>query len=149
VLGQFVAARAWGVNYLLGVGPTSDGVFPQTVYDNMKVIGDWIKQNRRSVEHVQQLPLNETASVPATAKGNYRYLFAIPEFKDGGKYDQDRLPAKDQSLIFRTVAPPKMVSLVASGQKLNYTYANGEVSISLPASVRTSLVDVVQIELEQ
>lgn len=148
-LGQFVSARAWGVNYLLGVGPTADGVFPQQVYDNMKVVGEWMKQNGRSVQHVQQLPVNETASVPATANKNYRYLFAIPEFKDGGKYEQDRLPAKDETLHLKTPEKPKAVTLLASGQKLIYAYTNGDASISLPANFRTNLVDVVQVELEK
>lgn len=147
VLGQFVAARAWGVNYLLGVGPTSDGIFPQQVYDNMKVVGGWMKANGRSVQHVQQLPANETASVPATAKANYRFLFVIPEFKDGGKYDADRLPARDEILTLKTSAKPKSISLMGSGKKLNFTYNDNQISIQLPASLRTNLVDVVQIEL--
>lgn len=147
VLGQFVSARAWGVNYLLGVGPTSDGIFPQAVYDNMKIVGAWMKKNERSVKHVQQLPVNETASVPATSKDNYRFLFAIPEFKEGGKYEADRLPAKDVTLVLKTATKPKSVLLLDSGKKLNFRYNDNEVSIDLPAGLRTQLVDVVQVEL--
>jgi alpha-L-fucosidase len=137
------------VNYLLGVGPTADGAFPQAVYDNMKVVGEWMKKNARSVQHVQPLPANETASVPATSKNNYRYLFAIPEFKNGSKYDEDRLPAKDETISLKTPLQAKSVSMVSSGQKLNFIYTEGQVVINLPAGVRTNLVDVIEVELKK
>jgi alpha-L-fucosidase len=149
VLGEFVAARAWGVNYLLGVGPTADGVFPQAVYDNMKVVGDWMKKNGRSVQQVQQLPADEKASVPATAKNNFRYLFAIPAFKNGSKYDEDRLPATDTSISLKTSLQPTSVTLVGSRQKLHYNYIDGQVVIEVPAGVRTNLVDVIEVELKK
>ncbi|OQP62863.1 glycoside hydrolase [Niastella vici] len=147
VLGEFVSARAWGVNYLLGVGPTADGVFPQSVYDNMKVVAGWMKKNSRSVQQVQQLPAGETASVPATANKNYRYLFAIPAFKEGGKYDADRLPAKDTTISLQTTLQPTAVSLLGSKQKINYKYTNGQLIIDLPAGIRTDLVDVIEVKL--
>ena len=149
VLGQFVSARAWGVNYLLGVGPTADGIFPDAVYANMKVLQGWMKINGASVQHVQELSVDEMASVPSTAKGNYRYLFAIPEFKENGKYDEDRLPAKDITITLKTPHRPKTVTISGSGKKLNFNYADGQISIELPASMRSNLVDVVQVELKQ
>lgn len=146
-LGEFVAARAWGVNYLLGVGPTADGIFPEAVYKNMKVVQDWMNANSKSVKQVQQLPPGEEASVPATAKGNSRFLFAIPRFKNNSKYDEDRLPAEDITLTIKTTGRPKSVSLLASGKTLSFTYENNTVSVQLPAAVRTPLVDVVTVEL--
>jgi alpha-L-fucosidase len=147
VLGEFVSAKAWGVNYLLGVGPTADGVFPDAVYKNMKVVQEWMKQNSKSVKGVQQLPTNEDASVPATSNGNTRYLFAIPKFKNNGKYEEDRLPAENVTLTLKTSAKPKSVTLLASGNKLSYKYEANVVSIELPANVRTNLVDVIKVEL--
>jgi alpha-L-fucosidase len=149
VLGQFVSARAWGVNYLLGVGPTADGILPQQVYASMKVVGDWMKQNGASVQHVQELPQDEMASVPATSKNLYRYLFAIPQFKANGKYEEDRLPAKDITIILKTSSQPKTVSLLASKKKLDFKYGDGELKIELPESLRTNLVDVIQVELRK
>jgi len=147
ILGEFVAARAWGVNYLLGVGPTSDGIFPEAVYKNMKIVQDWMKINGISVQHVQKLPKDETASVPATSKDNFRYLFAIPEFKEGGKYEADRLPAKDVTLTLKVNRKPKSIRLLGSQRKLKTNYADGLLTIDLPADIRTNLVDVIQVTL--
>ena len=145
VLGQLVACRAWGVNYLLGVGPTSAGIFPDAVYTNMKVVQDWMKANGRSITNIRQLPAGESASVPATAGGNTRYLFAIPSFKPNGSYPEDRLPSKDITLTLKTTHKPKTVRLLASQQPLVFRYAADELSVDLPAVLQTNLVDVVQV----
>jgi alpha-L-fucosidase len=147
VLGELVAAKAWGVNYLLGVGPTSDGVFPDAVYTNMKVVQNWMTINGKAIKHVNQLPADEEASVPATANENFRYLFAIPKFRNNSKYDEDRLPAEDLTLTLKTALKPKSVKMVGSNNPLDFTYSHNKVSVSLPAANRTSLVDVVQVEL--
>lgn len=149
VLGELVSARAMGVNLLLGVGPTSDGIFPEAVYQNMKVVEVWMKANYRSVKNVKQLPENEISSVPATARENIRYLFAIPQFRNGGKYEADRVLAEDITLTLKTSLKPKAVSLLGSGQKLAFRYSGDIASIELPASLRTNLVDVVKVELGQ
>jgi alpha-L-fucosidase len=148
VLGQFVKCRSLGVNYLLGVGPTKDGEFVQDIYDNMKIVGQWMKQNRESVDGTKPLPATETASVPATAAGSTRYLFATPGFKDGGSYEQDLLPATDETLTIKGVPSPTKVQLLSGGKKLDYTYADQTITIELPASQRTKLVDVVRVDFK-
>jgi alpha-L-fucosidase len=147
VLGEFVSVKAWGVNYLLGVGPTADGEFPEAVYKNMKVVENWMRANSKSVKNVKQLPANEEASVPATANENFRYLFAIPKFKDNGKYEEDRLPAEDITLTLKTSSKPKSVMLLGTGKKLSFDFQDNKVAIDLPANLRSNLVDVVKVEL--
>lgn len=144
-LGEFVSARAWGVNYLLGVGPTADGVFPKAVYENMKVVQEWMIRNGEAVKDVDKLPANEQASVPATLQGNKRYLFAIPKFKNNGKYEEDRIPSKDVILTMNINRSPKSVIILATGQKLDFKYRNQVVSVKFPASLRSNLVDVVKL----
>lgn len=147
VLGELVAARAWGVNYLLGVGPTKEGYLPQPAYDNMEVVRDWMKLNGKSIKGTKRLPLNESASVPATALGNTRYLFAISEFKNNGKFDKDMLPLKDLTVELTASQNPKSVKLLATGQKLEYKRKDKTIQIMLPVSLRSKLVDVVAVEL--
>jgi alpha-L-fucosidase len=147
MLGQFVTMRSWGVNYLPSVGPKADGSMPDAVYQNMKVFAGWMKTNGRSVKGVKQLPATEWASVPATAANNVRYLFAIPEFRDGGMYEKDRMPAKDTALVLKGVGHPRAVKLLGSGKPLKYIYAANQLTVHLPASLCTGLVDVVQVDL--
>jgi len=147
MLGQFVTMRSWGVNYLPSIGPKADGSMPAADYQNMKVFENWMKLNSRSVKNTDELPTGESASVPATASGNFRYLFAIPEFKNGGMYDEDQLPAKDTTIVLKTAAKPKSVKLLATQKPLVFKRTDKEISIQIPASLRTNLVDVIQVEL--
>ncbi|MDP4282052.1 MAG: alpha-L-fucosidase, partial [Bacteroidota bacterium] len=45
-----------GGNYLLNVGPTSEGVFPQESIDRLKEIGKWMKVNGESIYGTQASP---------------------------------------------------------------------------------------------
>lgn len=147
ILGQFVTMRSWGVNYLPSVGPKADGSMPEAVFKNMKVVADWMKVNGKAVKNTKQLPANEKASVPATSNNNIRYLFAIPEFENNGMYEKDRLPAKDTTLVLKGINNPKSVFLLGSDKGLRFTYTDKQVVIDLPASLRSDLVDVVQVTL--
>lgn len=146
ILGQFVTMRSWGVNYLPSVGPRADGSMPDAVYQHMKVVADWMKANGRSVQKAKQLPAGEWASVPATASGNLRYLFAIPAFRNNGMYEKDRLPAQDTVLTLKTALKPRSVSILGTGKSLNFSYTDRAVVIELPADLRSDLVDVVQVQ---
>jgi alpha-L-fucosidase len=147
VLGQFAKSRSVGVNYLLGVGPTRDGEFVDGIYQNMAIVGGWMKQNAAAVKGTKPLPAAESSSVPAVASVTSRYLFAAPAFKDGGSYERDLLPATDETLTLKGVSAPTDVKLLSDGSSLKYSYADQTVTIQLPASKRSKLVDIVQVEL--
>jgi len=147
VLGQLVQSRSLGVNYLLGVGPKASGEFCDGIYENMTVVAEWMKHNSPAVKAVKPLPTGESASVPATASGATRYLFALPRFKDDGAYEKDLLPAADSALTLTGANRPVKVSLTSDGSELKHDYSGGTLTIHLPASKRTKLVDVVRVDL--
>jgi phage baseplate assembly protein gpV len=49
-------------------------------------------------------------------------------------------------LTLTTAARPAKVVLMADGSALKSDYANGTLTVQLPAAKRTKLVDVVQVE---
>jgi alpha-L-fucosidase len=168
VLGELALCRSWGINYLLDLGPRASGELSSAAYANLAVVGGWMKSNGSSVIGAKPLPPGESSPVPATSRNRLRYLFAIPEFKTGGataerigaiaqqaqipatttgEYPDQQLPPKDLTLSLTGVGRPKSASLLATGRTLEWAYAGRTVSVLLPASMRTNLVDVVQIEL--
>jgi alpha-galactosidase len=147
VLGQLATSRSLGVNYLLGVGPMASGEFCEGIYKNMAVVGDWMKRNGAAVKAVQPLPAGETASVPATTAGSTRYLFALPRFEGGGAYEKDLLPPVDVTLTLAGAAKPARVTLTSDGSAVAHDYSGQTLTIQLPATKRSSLVDVVQVDL--
>ena len=146
VLGQLALCRSWGINYLLGVGPKSSGAMAPGVYQNMAVVAAWMTKNGASIKGVKPLAAAEKASVPATASGSTRYLFAIPEFRKQGSYPEDQLPATDVTLTLSGVDRPNSVALLESGQNIPFTYDNRVVTVQLSATLRTNLVDVVKVD---
>jgi alpha-L-fucosidase len=147
VLGQLATSRSLGINYLLGVGPMSSGEFCPGIYDSMGKISDWMSRNRAAVKAARPLPAGETASVPATALGSTRYLFALPQFQKGGAYEKDLLPACDFTLTLTGAGKPARVVLTSDGRELKHEYSGTSLTIQLPADRRTPLVDVVQVDL--
>lgn len=150
ILGQFVSARSLGINYLLGVGPMSTGEFTPEIYENMGVIGDWMKSNGAAVRGTRPLSASESASVPATGSGSKRYLFLLPKFKEGGVYGEHLLVPNDVELMLKGVNRPiavRLLGLPSTDASLKYDYSDSAVTIQVPVSKRSMLVDVVEVEL--
>jgi alpha-L-fucosidase len=113
----------------------------------MQVVAGWMRANGASIREAAPLPDGERASVPATAAGATRYLFALPRFKDNGMYEKDLLPPAGERLTLTGAARPVAVTLLRDGSPLEYEFAGGTLTIDLPASARTTLVDVVRVVL--
>jgi len=59
-----------GGNYLLNVGPTSEGVVPQPSQDNLRAVGEWLRMNGEAVYGVGRSPFGEEfGDYAATQKG--------------------------------------------------------------------------------
>jgi alpha-L-fucosidase len=137
------------VNYLLGIGPKSDGELSDDQYAHMANLGKWMKANGPSVHNAKPLPASESANVPATASGSKRYLFAIPKFNSDGTADDDMLPPTDQILSLKGIAgKPSSVRLMGDASELKFDSSDGVVNVQLPAAKRSKLVDVVEIDLQ-
>jgi alpha-L-fucosidase len=148
VLGQLALSRSWGLNYLLGVGPTSSGELSKAAYENMAVVADWMKANGRAIRGTKPLPPGEVASVPATAGDHARYLFLIPEFRGHTASPEAQLPATARGLRLSGLNDkPMAVTMLASRRALGFTYAQGLLTVRVPAIARSPLVDVVAVEL--
>ena len=147
VLGQFVKARSLGVNYLLGVGPMSNGEFTPEIYQNMEIVGKWMSINGESVHGTHPLAAAETASVPATTSGTARYLFLLPQFKDSGVYEHDILPPTDVTVTLKVAAKPRSVAMLGRSAKVDFEYSGGLLTVRVPASMRSRSVDVIRVGL--
>lgn len=67
-----------GGNYLLNVGPMSNGLIPQPSQDNLRAVGDWLKVNGEAVYGAGPTPfgdeLGETSAKAKDAKGRPVFL---------------------------------------------------------------------------
>ena len=148
VIGQLAKCRSLGINYLLGIGPDGQGELHPAAYQNMEAVAGWMRQNGSSIHGTKPLKATESASVPATAAGDLRYLFAIPSFDGKGLLDENMLPIKDVTLTLGGVGKPVRIRLLGDGGELKFDYRDQQLSVFLPAARRTRLVDVVEVRLD-
>ncbi len=146
-LGELATCRSMGINLLLGTGPMSSGELHPNAYKNMDVVAEWMKANGVAVHDVEPLGGKESASVPAAGKGSMRYLYAIPKFEGNGDADREMQDAEDEVLTLKGVGSVGKVILLGDGKGLEHQFADGVVTVQLPAKRRTKLVDVVGVEV--
>jgi len=76
-----------GGNFLLNVGPTSEGLFPQKAIDRLKDIGSWMRTNSESIYETQASPFKKLSWGRCTQKpmagGTRLYLHVFDWPADG------------------------------------------------------------------
>jgi hypothetical protein len=58
------------------------------------------------------------------------------------------IPAADETLTLSGIARPAAVSMLRDGSMAKSTFADGVLTVQLPAASRTKLVDVVEVQLK-
>lgn len=149
VLSELVKCRAWGINYLLGFGPMGNGSLAPEAYNNMQKLAEWMKLNKDAVYDVRPLPAKEKASVLASVQGNKRYLYLVPTFKDNRSSDKDLLPNEDIVVTLTGITKPRKVVFQSNGKKMKFQFSKekSEMTIAIPATQRSNLVDVIAVYL--
>ena len=71
-----------GGNFLLNVGPTAEGTFPEPIVERLQRIGQWMRVNGKSIYGTTQSPFRRLPfDGRCTAKGNtlYLHVFTWPD----------------------------------------------------------------------
>ena len=77
-----------GGNFLLNIGPTSEGVFPQPAIDRLKALGSWMSANSESIYETQASPFKKLSWGRCTQKnisGGTRLYLQIFDWPADGK----------------------------------------------------------------
>jgi alpha-L-fucosidase len=72
-----------GGNFLLNVGPTSEGLIPQASVERLAAMGQWMKVNSESIYGTTASPIGAPAWGRCTAKPGRLYLHVFDWPKDG------------------------------------------------------------------
>jgi alpha-L-fucosidase len=124
-----------GGNYLLNVGPTSEGLIPTPSIERLKEIGQWMKVNRDAIDATTASPFKKLAWGRATQKPGKLYLHVFDWPQDG----KLRVPLSSPVTKAYLLADPSK-DLPVSGD------ADGK-TVSLPATSPSPYAGVVVLEL--
>ncbi len=125
-----------GGNFLLNVGPTSEGLIPQASIDRLKYIGRWMKKNGEAVYGTTASPFPWLPWGRATLKRNKLYLHVYDWPQDGLL----KLPLGNKV--------EKAYLLVDPENMLKVENKKGYVKISVPAEAPDSVISVVTLVFE-
>ena len=130
-----------GGNYLLNIGPTSEGLFPQASIERLAEIGQWMKANNEAIYGTQASPFEKLAWGRCTQKaiggGKTRLYLHVYDWPSNGKLV---LPGLDNQ--------PVRAYLLNGGAKVTATASEHQVELTLPATTPDPHATVVAVEIK-
>ncbi len=125
-----------GGNFLLNVGPTSEGLIPEASIDRLKYIGAWMKKNSEAIYGTTASPFPWLPWGRATRKGSTIYLHVYDWPQDGVL----KVPLRNKAQKAWLPAVP--------GEALKVENKEGHVEISVPASAPDTVISIVAFTFE-
>ena len=138
MLSRLACTHSMGFNYLLDVGPMASGDLDTGAYENIAKLSAWMKINDEAIHGTRALQGKEMASVPATSKGDARYLYLVP-----GKKGVRKAPAGSVSItglrgVYRA-------QLLCDDKALTVTRDGDTITVTIPNGVPGETVRVVKL----
>jgi len=125
-----------GGNYLLNVGPTAEGLIPDSSIVRLRETGEWTKINGEAIYGTTASPFNFLSWGRCTQKGNKLYLHVFDWPKDG------KLSVPLQNKIVRAYL------LTDPQKKLSVERAKFKNTITLVGNAPDKIASVIVVELD-
>lgn len=129
-----------GGNFLLNVGPTSEGLIPQASVERMSTMGQWMKVNSESIYGTTASPIGALPWGRCTAKPGKLYLHVF----DWPKYGRLKVPdLRSEVKKAYLLADKKRRSLAVNRLDEN------QLVVSVPEKAPDAINTVVVLEIEK
>ncbi len=124
-----------GGNFLLNIGPSSDGDWDTTAYSRLKDIGAWMKINGEGIYNSKPIAPYSSDNIFFTQSkdGKNIYAFYLSE------KDDVMLPAQIK-INALTINKKSKIQVLGSGEKLKWNQEGGNIIINIPAKMQNKNV---------
>jgi len=132
LLTELIRCRSLGGNLLVNIPPRGNGEMMEWYYEVCDEMAIWMAHSREAIYDVDldaPLPTLDKTQNFTTQKGNIYYS----------------LPNADNVIFISDVKVPKSLTLLRTGQTLQYEYFNNGLKVVVPADLLTGLPDMVKI----
>ncbi len=139
---QLVQVISQGGNYLLNIGPKSDGTVPEPSIERLTKVGEWLTRNRESVYGAGPNPFP------------YQLPWGIITTKPGKMYLHVFNWPQKQLTLYGLKTKVRAASLLDGGQKLKLSQKidvaadHSEITIDLPAKAPDTSNTVIALDLD-
>lgn len=127
VIDYLIEIVAKGGCFVLGVGPTPEGIIEPKVEAILNEIGQWLDKNGDAIYNTRIVPHYHSGKVWFTANPKTNTMYALYSLKDG-----DKLPTQ---IEWEGNLPKGKMKLLANGKNVSYKVKGDKVIVNLPSSV--------------
>jgi alpha-L-fucosidase len=153
---KLVDITSKGGNYLLNVGPMSNGVIPQIAQDNLRTAGRWLKVNGEAVYGAGPSPWGDEMGEPSAR--NSKDLRGQPLVLAHNEWRVTTRPGKLYFTFFQEPRAPfelppmknavKRAYQLADGKAVPIKEVNGRRLLNVPRPILDPMATVVVVEIE-
>ena len=129
-----------GGNYLLNVGPKSDGTFPQESIDILKGMGEWMKINSEAIYGTKANPLAPVTWGRITAKDSKKETTLYLSIFDWPKDGKLVVPGLKNEVV--------SVKILSNSKSLKSKTEGEGLAVSLPEKAVDPIATVIKLELK-
>ena len=128
VINTLAEICAKGGCYLLGVGPTADGIIEKPVVDRLHQVGEWLRANGKAIYSTRITPNYHAGNTWFTANKDGKTLYAIYALPEG-----EKLPS---TIEWNGNLPKGKMTLLSTGRRVSYKKQGDKVIVKLPKGLK-------------